>query len=461
MSMLGSGSYGKVYKEYDKKTNQEYAVKKFKIKRHRDGILRCTLRECDAYMHFSKSIPYMMPCHKIEMDHDSNHIKLYMDVGEETAYDFTRRTENFEDRYSIVPRVLYCLLNFVNSLHYNFFIHRDIKPDNIMIMKNQDIRIIDLGLSKYTGMQQFISNPSRHMEPYIEHTPRCGCQLYTPDDILSRSYTSKLDMYLIGATIVHILHRKKPPLSSHSKYKLNKCKYSDEMFDILKPTEWQSILEKKYKSRIDPDLYDLVYQLLNPSKDLRPNAKAALQHRFFTKQGFSPKPLYIWNGNPMPSLDDYTKYSIITMNNRNSSIYTALKYIDKFPLHIMCFAIYLFDCALMTQRNKHRQTIKNFLDLNIFEPYHILIVCFWILFKLLTTYNWDIYSLSEHIKKSVKDIIILEQHIVSSVHFQLLQRPLSSDLLMFLNKPFTTDMFIQQMRLTNPTSLNNSSTQST
>ena len=40
------------------------------------------------------------------------------------------------------------LFEAINHCHANGVIHRDIKPENIMLIKNDQIKLIDFGLSK-------------------------------------------------------------------------------------------------------------------------------------------------------------------------------------------------------------------------------------------------------------------------------------------------------------------------
>jgi serine/threonine protein kinase len=43
------------------------------------------------------------------------------------------------------------LFEAINHCHANGVIHRDIKPENIMVRKNDQITLIDFGLSKITS----------------------------------------------------------------------------------------------------------------------------------------------------------------------------------------------------------------------------------------------------------------------------------------------------------------------
>jgi serine/threonine protein kinase len=46
------------------------------------------------------------------------------------------------------------LFEAINHCHANGVIHRDIKPENIMLIKNDQIKLIDFGLSKIKSNNQ-------------------------------------------------------------------------------------------------------------------------------------------------------------------------------------------------------------------------------------------------------------------------------------------------------------------
>ena len=53
-----------------------------------------------------------------------------------------------------IARVIYQLCMALKHLHERHIIHRDIKPQNIILMKTKDIKLIDFGTSNYVGPQE-------------------------------------------------------------------------------------------------------------------------------------------------------------------------------------------------------------------------------------------------------------------------------------------------------------------
>jgi serine/threonine protein kinase len=83
------------------------------------------------------------------------------------------------------------------------YIHRDIKPANIIINDNNDIKLIDFGLSKVIG------EPVRYQ---LIGGPMCGTLYYMSPEQLTDSdrVDQRADFYSIGATLYHMVTGKLP-----------------------------------------------------------------------------------------------------------------------------------------------------------------------------------------------------------------------------------------------------------
>ena len=97
-------------------------------------------------------------------------------------------TSSLKGRYSVekVDCYLSQIIEGIQYLHSFGIVHRDIKPDNLLITENNVVKIIDFGLSKIILFSEEIN------ENY-------GSLLFTaPEILLNEHYNTKVDVWSIG-----------------------------------------------------------------------------------------------------------------------------------------------------------------------------------------------------------------------------------------------------------------------
>ncbi len=75
----------------------------------------------------------------------------------------------------------------IRKIHEHRMIHRDIRPDNILVNENFVAKIGDMGIA-------------RVVDPRNQHT-QIGCQPYMPPEFYQGSYDQKLDIFTFGLTL--------------------------------------------------------------------------------------------------------------------------------------------------------------------------------------------------------------------------------------------------------------------
>ena len=75
-------------------------------------------------------------------------------------------------------------VNYIHESGEHGMIHRDLKPDNILLTEENQIKISDLGLATEN--------------PYNTHTIGVGTQLYTPDEQKGTNYGKAVDIFPLG-----------------------------------------------------------------------------------------------------------------------------------------------------------------------------------------------------------------------------------------------------------------------
>lgn len=143
LSVLGSGSHGRVYKCQDELTGEYYAVKP--ALPHEADILKKL-----------KGIPGVLKFVKYENS------MLFTEVaGVMELYDFIEKVE-FDS--SVVKKIFMSLATTIRAVHAVGIMHRDLKPSNIMIDPNtQKITIIDWGYGEIISPETMHAHPKGNL----------------------------------------------------------------------------------------------------------------------------------------------------------------------------------------------------------------------------------------------------------------------------------------------------------
>ena len=177
---LGSGAFSKVYKTVD-----GYAAKVIDKKRIRDmGLSNHVKVEIDN--HRSLDHPNIVKLHSV---HETDtHIILLLDYveGEELYQKCKLKLWEVEAK-KLVEQILSALA----YLHKKHIMHLDIKPENIMVTHNNEIKLIDMGISR-----KFV----------WESEVRCGTAGYIAPEVL-RQHTAndRADIFSTGIVLYSLL----------------------------------------------------------------------------------------------------------------------------------------------------------------------------------------------------------------------------------------------------------------
>ena len=102
-----------------------------------------------------------------------------------------------------IGKILFILDNILNALEYihgNGFIHRDIKPQNIMVCNPASIKLMDFGLVVADG------SLNSKMERFRSGTP----YYMSPEQIRGSKIDHRSDIYSMGVTLFHLITGETP-----------------------------------------------------------------------------------------------------------------------------------------------------------------------------------------------------------------------------------------------------------
>jgi len=284
---VGEGTYGVVYKARNNKTGEIVAMKKIRLEQEDEGVPSTAIREISLLKEMKDENIVRL------FDIVHSEAKLYL-VFEFLDLDLKKYMDKVEKvgegegmGPDIVKKFTYQLVKGVNYLHSRRILHRDLKPQNLLIDKDGQLKIADFGLARAFGI------------PLRTYTHEIVTLWYRAPEVLlgSRHYSTGVDTWSVGCIFAEMVQRQ-PLFPGDSEI--------DEIFRIFRllgtPDEdmwpgvsalpdfktsfpqWSSKDLKSAVTSLNDTSADLLARMLvyDPSK--RISAKAALQHDYFRGQ---------------------------------------------------------------------------------------------------------------------------------------------------------------------------------
>ena len=175
------------------------------------------------------------------------------------------------------------LILSIESIHKLDCIHRDIKPDNILIDKNGHIKLSDFGLAKISeklferNYNSFIINNNLNKNEFEnnKHEKNYSCvgtaYYVAPEVLIKKGYGPEIDWWSVGVIFFEMLFGYAPFCSKET---------SEVCYKVL---HWKNFLKIPSKIKISREAEDLIAKLINNSnKRLGLNgAEEIKSHPFF------------------------------------------------------------------------------------------------------------------------------------------------------------------------------------
>ncbi|CAH8274134.1 unnamed protein product [Arabidopsis lyrata] len=194
---IGRGAYGVVCSSINRETNERVAIKKIhNVFENRIDALR-TLRELKLLRHVRHENvialkDVMLPTHRYSF----KDVYLVYELMDSDLNQIIKSSQSLSDDHC--KYFLFQLLRGLKYLHSANILHRDLKPGNLLVNANCDLKICDFGLARTSrGNEQFMT------EYVVTRWYRAPELLLCCDN-----YGTSIDVWSVGCIFAEILGRK-------------------------------------------------------------------------------------------------------------------------------------------------------------------------------------------------------------------------------------------------------------
>ena len=195
IDFLGEGQFATVYKARDKVTDKIVAVKKIKLGSRaeaKDGINRTALREIKLL----QEIKHNNIIELVDVFGHKSNISIVMDFMDTDLEIIIKDQGIILTPANIKSYVLQTLLG-LEYLHMNWILHRDLKPNNLLVDSKGCLKLGDFGLAKQFG------SPNR------VYTHIVVTRWYRAPELLfgAKNYGVGVDIWAVGCILAELLLR--------------------------------------------------------------------------------------------------------------------------------------------------------------------------------------------------------------------------------------------------------------
>ena len=188
-------SLGTVYKAKWLSKNRQVACKVISVQPDHEHLEKSFRKELAAYAELSG--PYILKTYGYNIQELSNGIRKCMLIMEfmprGSLSNVLRQKEKIPLRRKL--EMACQIASGMRKLHAHHMIHRDIRPDNILITQDYTAKIGDMGLAR-------VWLPD-------ENLTLIGCVAYMPFDFYTGKYDQSLDVYTFGLTLNELFTEKR------------------------------------------------------------------------------------------------------------------------------------------------------------------------------------------------------------------------------------------------------------
>ncbi|HEX5731258.1 MAG TPA: protein kinase [Blastocatellia bacterium] len=201
LSLLGAGGMGEVYLAEDTRLQRKIAIKL---------LLSATLIDARAKKRFineAKAVakldhPNICAIHEVGVEDGRDYIVMQYVEGETLASRIANKPLELNETIDVVKQVAEALA----EAHAHNLLHRDIKPQNVIITPRGQVKVLDFGLAKEISTTSSFEGEKRTQSLVTEPGIIVGTAPYmSPEQAKGKSLDARSDLFSLGLVFYECL----------------------------------------------------------------------------------------------------------------------------------------------------------------------------------------------------------------------------------------------------------------
>mmetsp|Transcript_58168 Transcript_58168/g.125744 ORF Transcript_58168/g.125744 Transcript_58168/m.125744 type:complete len:553 (+) Transcript_58168:92-1750(+) len=280
LSKKGEGTFSEVLKAQSIRSGKHVAIKC--MKNHFDSIEQVNnLREIQALRRLAGH-PNIIKLHEVLYDEPTGRLALVFELMDMNLYEAIKGRRHYLPEKK-VREYMYATLKALDHMHRNGIFHRDVKPENLLLL-DDEIKLADLGSCRGIYSRQ----------PFTEYISTRWYR--APECLLTDGYYNfKMDLFAAGTVFFEIValfplfpgqnemdqvQKIHNVLGTPSPELVHKFKRNASHMDFNFPEKKGSGIDRLIP-HAEPDLLDLMKKLIRYDPDERILARQALKDNYF------------------------------------------------------------------------------------------------------------------------------------------------------------------------------------
>jgi serine/threonine protein kinase len=275
---IGKGSFSTIYKCSHNVTDKTFALKEITIDKNKNKNKLNIKREFEIMRKLNHE--NIVKIHDVIIDTQLNNIYFIMDYYEYGDLSNFLKKQPLKEKFT--RKYMKQLSNGLKYLLDNNILHRDLKPQNILLSKNYDVKITDFGFATYYTKDTIINT-------------LCGSPMYMAPEIITKNgYDYKSDLWSVGIILYEMLH-------GHTPFNVQ------NFIELIKEIKKKNIT---INVDVSEECKELIYSLCKTNPNERIGWNDFFAHKWFDNDEIIHDENTLFNVSFNSSLPNINKYNI-------------------------------------------------------------------------------------------------------------------------------------------------------